>query len=232
MQIREPGPPGRGSLRWDSKYGYGFWATRTIEWLHCKLQTRPIVREGAPQKQDRKFQTPTFRQEVISGQVLQGCSIPRHTDRLTVSRKVTSNFDLESSLLMLKLVVLVTTAFWTLNNVVSAVNCMDRRSCNNVQLNLCRNLKQSCSWGAAANFLVYILLDEFNCLAHLHSVEDNVSWIITLWVWAWETLVWILTRICNPSSAKRSLNAKYAITDSMSLGPLEWYVYIVTQLLC
>jgi hypothetical protein len=26
-----------------------------------------LVREGAPQKQDRKFQTATFRQEVISG---------------------------------------------------------------------------------------------------------------------------------------------------------------------
>jgi hypothetical protein len=49
------------------KYGYGFCATRAIEWLHCKLQTRPIVREGIPQKQDRKFQTATFRQEVISG---------------------------------------------------------------------------------------------------------------------------------------------------------------------
>jgi hypothetical protein len=49
------------------KYGYGFCATRTIELLQCKLQTRPFVREGAPQKQDRNFQTPTFRPEVISG---------------------------------------------------------------------------------------------------------------------------------------------------------------------
>jgi hypothetical protein len=31
------------------------------------LHTRPLVRKGAPQKQDRKFQTATFRQEVISG---------------------------------------------------------------------------------------------------------------------------------------------------------------------
>jgi hypothetical protein len=30
-----------------AKYGFGFWATRTIEWLHCKLQTHPLVREGA-----------------------------------------------------------------------------------------------------------------------------------------------------------------------------------------
>jgi hypothetical protein len=49
------------------QYGYGFCETRTIEGLHCKLQTRPLVREGAPQKQDRKFKTTTFRQEVISG---------------------------------------------------------------------------------------------------------------------------------------------------------------------
>jgi hypothetical protein len=33
----------------------------------AKLQTRPLVRKGAPQKQDRNFQTATFRQEVISG---------------------------------------------------------------------------------------------------------------------------------------------------------------------
>jgi hypothetical protein len=39
------------------KNGYGF----------CKLQTRPLVREGSPQKQDRKFQTATFQQDVISG---------------------------------------------------------------------------------------------------------------------------------------------------------------------
>jgi hypothetical protein len=44
------------------KYGYGFWVTRTNEWLLCKLETRPLVREGAPQKQDRKFQTATFWQ--------------------------------------------------------------------------------------------------------------------------------------------------------------------------
>jgi hypothetical protein len=49
------------------KYGYGFWETRTIEWLNCKLQTRPLVREGAPQIKDRKFQTATFWQELISG---------------------------------------------------------------------------------------------------------------------------------------------------------------------
>jgi hypothetical protein len=32
-----------------------------------ELQTRLLVREGALQKQDRKFQTATYRQEVIFG---------------------------------------------------------------------------------------------------------------------------------------------------------------------
>jgi hypothetical protein len=49
------------------------------------LQTRPLVREGAPQKQERNFQTGSN----IWSQVPQGCSIPWHTDWLTVSHKVT-----------------------------------------------------------------------------------------------------------------------------------------------
>jgi hypothetical protein len=58
IYIREPGPPCWGSLRRDSKV-----------WLRIlrKLHTCPLIREGAPQKQDCKFQTATFRQEVISG---------------------------------------------------------------------------------------------------------------------------------------------------------------------
>jgi hypothetical protein len=63
------------------KYGYGFWATRPIEWLHCKLQTRPLVKEGSPQKQDRKSQTATFRQEVTSGR--KSHKGARHQDILT-----------------------------------------------------------------------------------------------------------------------------------------------------
>jgi hypothetical protein len=63
------------------KYAYGFWATRTNEWLHCELQTRPLVIEGAA----------TFRQEVICGR--KSHNGPRYQDWLTVSRKVTSNFE-------------------------------------------------------------------------------------------------------------------------------------------
>jgi hypothetical protein len=46
-----------------------------------KLQTRSLVREGAPQKQDLKFQTATFRQEVISGR--QSHKGARYQDILT-----------------------------------------------------------------------------------------------------------------------------------------------------
>jgi hypothetical protein len=54
--------------------------------------TRPLVREGAPQKQDRKFRTATFRQEVISGR--KSHKGARYQDWLTVSRKVTSNLEI------------------------------------------------------------------------------------------------------------------------------------------
>jgi hypothetical protein len=49
------------------------------------LQTgdRPVVREGAPQKQDRKFQTATFRQEVISDCSVTWTSTVLYEDYLT-----------------------------------------------------------------------------------------------------------------------------------------------------
>jgi hypothetical protein len=59
-------------------------ATRTIEWLHCNLQNRNLVREGSPQKQDRKFQKSNILTgSIIQSQVPQGCSIPGHADWLT-----------------------------------------------------------------------------------------------------------------------------------------------------
>jgi hypothetical protein len=63
-----------------------------IEWLHCKLQTRSLVRDGAPQKHYPKFQTATFRQEIISDRKsLKGAPYQDIlTDWPTVSRKVTS----------------------------------------------------------------------------------------------------------------------------------------------
>jgi hypothetical protein len=62
-------------------YGYESSATLTTDRLHYKLQTRSLVREGAPLKQDRKFQTATFRQEVISGR--KSHKGARHQDILT-----------------------------------------------------------------------------------------------------------------------------------------------------
>jgi hypothetical protein len=56
-----------------------------------KWQTRPLIREGAPQRHDNNFQTPTFRQELLSVRKSQSGLYTRHTDWLTVSRKVTSN---------------------------------------------------------------------------------------------------------------------------------------------
>jgi hypothetical protein len=60
------------------KYDYELFATRTIELLHCKLHTCPFVIGGAPQKEDRKFQTAIIGQEVISSS--RAGSTPRHTD--------------------------------------------------------------------------------------------------------------------------------------------------------
>jgi hypothetical protein len=34
-----------------------------------KGQTRPLVREGTPQRQDNKFQTQTLEEEAISGKM-------------------------------------------------------------------------------------------------------------------------------------------------------------------
>jgi hypothetical protein len=36
------------------EYGYGFCATRTSDCWHCKLQARPLVREGALHEEQRK----------------------------------------------------------------------------------------------------------------------------------------------------------------------------------
>jgi hypothetical protein len=51
-------PSGWGSLKYCTvKYGYGSCATRTREWLHCKLQTRLLVREGVPLEEISNFPT-------------------------------------------------------------------------------------------------------------------------------------------------------------------------------
>jgi hypothetical protein len=43
-------PKFRGVLKEMLKYGYGSCTTQKIEWLHYKVVTRPLVREGALQE--------------------------------------------------------------------------------------------------------------------------------------------------------------------------------------
>jgi hypothetical protein len=89
----------RGSLRWDNKVWLrdlrdsDHWVIR----LHIadpSSRQRECPTETRPQISDRNIPTGSN----IWSQVPQGCSIPRHIDRLTVSRKVTSTstFNLSS----------------------------------------------------------------------------------------------------------------------------------------
>jgi hypothetical protein len=89
--MREPGPPGWGSLRWDSKVW--FWVLSDSD--HWVITPQIAV----PSSRQRGLPTDTRPQisnsNILTGsniwsQIPQGCSIPRHTDWLTVSRKVTS----------------------------------------------------------------------------------------------------------------------------------------------
>jgi hypothetical protein len=95
IQIREPAPPGWGSLRWDSK----IWLqvlSDSDHWLITLQIADPSSRQrGLPAEiraQISDSNIPTGSN--IWSQVPQGCSIPRHIDWLidwlTVSRKVTS----------------------------------------------------------------------------------------------------------------------------------------------
>jgi hypothetical protein len=72
-------------------YGYESSATLTTDRLHYKLQTRPLVREGAPRRRSKQF-SGKRKVKVKSGHGPQRGA--RHkdvlTDRPTVSRKVTS----------------------------------------------------------------------------------------------------------------------------------------------
>jgi hypothetical protein len=64
------------------KYSYGVCATQTIAWLHCKLQTRLLVREGVPQRISQISYSNLQTGSNIWSQVSEWA-------RLTVSRKVT-----------------------------------------------------------------------------------------------------------------------------------------------
>jgi hypothetical protein len=71
-------------------YGYESSATLTTDTLHYKLQTRPLVRDGAQRRRAKQFSGKRMK-KVKSGHGPQRGA--RHLDilptRLTVSRKVT-----------------------------------------------------------------------------------------------------------------------------------------------
>jgi hypothetical protein len=46
----------RGVLHEAVKYGYGSCASETIESIHCKLQIRPLAREGALNEEEGNCQ--------------------------------------------------------------------------------------------------------------------------------------------------------------------------------
>jgi hypothetical protein len=70
------------------KYGREFCGTWTQEWLqlYSKLQTRPLVGEGATNQETSNRQT----EKKIWSWAPDGSPTPRQTGRLTVGRKLTS----------------------------------------------------------------------------------------------------------------------------------------------
>jgi hypothetical protein len=84
VTLRVVGGDGKGSLKCETvKYGRKFQGTRTRETLRWQgpaayiKDTHPLVREGAPQKQDRNSRGAINIWSWAPG----GCSIPRLTDR-------------------------------------------------------------------------------------------------------------------------------------------------------
>jgi hypothetical protein len=88
IEMRGPGPPGWGSLKWNSK----MWSrvlrdsdARMTANYRSKLQTRPYVGEGTPQHEDRRC--PTVIK--IWSSAPDGCPTPGQTGQLTVGLTIT-----------------------------------------------------------------------------------------------------------------------------------------------
>jgi hypothetical protein len=97
--MREPGPPGWGSPRWDSKIwtvsSAGFrlksdCSSKAQRQFNSKLQTRPLVSEGVTKYQSRSCLKEISWRKKNWSQVPDGRLTPGQTGRLTVSRKLTS----------------------------------------------------------------------------------------------------------------------------------------------
>jgi hypothetical protein len=102
--LQEPGLPGWGGLKnrgnklcsrvqWDSDLRKDALAMPGKNW---KVQTRPLVREGAPRQETRncKKNLRMGKRSRVPG----GCLIPRRTGRQTVRRNVTLTLTLLESL--------------------------------------------------------------------------------------------------------------------------------------
>jgi hypothetical protein len=68
---------------------YGYWSltTLTSHRLHCKLQARPLLREGALQEEQQSNCQKKGKGKIWSW-APKGSPIPRRTGRLTVGRKI------------------------------------------------------------------------------------------------------------------------------------------------
>jgi hypothetical protein len=66
-------------------YGYGSCTTLTSEWLHCKLQTCPIVREGALYE-DRNYLSSKENKNLVKGP--KGSPTPRRTGLVALGRNI------------------------------------------------------------------------------------------------------------------------------------------------
>jgi hypothetical protein len=60
-------------------YGYESSAILTTDRLQYKLQTRPLVREGAPKRRAKQFSGKRKEKSKIWSWAPKGCSTPRHT---------------------------------------------------------------------------------------------------------------------------------------------------------
>jgi hypothetical protein len=68
-------------------YGYESSATLTTDRLHYKLQTRPLVRDGAPRRRAKQL---SGKKKKIWSWAPKGCPIPRRIGRLTVGHIINS----------------------------------------------------------------------------------------------------------------------------------------------
>jgi hypothetical protein len=64
-------------------YGYGFCTTCIIEWLHCKLQIRPLTREAAVHKKEIKHLSNIIKLKFGLGHQ----EVARHQDELAFTRQ-------------------------------------------------------------------------------------------------------------------------------------------------